>query len=62
MSASSVSRLAIRPKTRQKPSSRHIQMLSTRNDVSSELQSPSSADSPGGDPNAYATYMGMWLH
>lgn len=54
-------KLAVRPLKRQKPSSSHLQMLSKRKDVSSELQTvPIGTDieSYKVDPNTYSTYMG----
>ncbi|XP_011406645.2 PREDICTED: uncharacterized protein LOC100639454 [Amphimedon queenslandica] len=49
---------AVRPRERQKPSSAHLQLLNKRNDISSEMDTPTSGATPKSDPNAYSTYMG----
>lgn len=53
---------AVRPVTRQKPSSSHLQILNQRKDVSSSLEQPAVGNSDVGthkvDPNTYSTYMG----
>lgn len=62
-SLSSVSdhKRAVRPRERQKPSSAHLQLLNKRNDISSEMDTPTSGATPKSDPNAYSTYMGQFL-
>ena len=61
-SLSSVSdhKRAVRPRERQKPSSAHLQLLNKRNDISSEMDTPTSGATPKSDPNAYSTYMGQF--
>ena len=50
---------AVRPRERQKPSSSHLQLLSKRSDISSDMDTPTSGATPKADPNAYSTYMGQ---
>jgi hypothetical protein len=54
---SSDHRRAVRPKFRQKASSAHLRLLRDREDVTTEMLTPSS-DNSGLDPNVYSTYMG----
>jgi hypothetical protein len=53
---SSDHRRAVRPKFRQKASSAHLRLLRDREDVTTEMLTPSS-DNSGLDPNVYSTYM-----
>ena len=54
---SSDHRRAVRPKLRQKASSAHLRLLRDREDVTTEMLTPSS-DNSGLDSNSFSTYMG----
>ena len=60
LSSASDHKRAVRPRERQKPSSSHLQLLSKRSDISSDMDTPTSGATPKADPNAYSTYMGQW--
>ena len=53
---SSDHRRAVRPKLRQKASSAHLRLLRDREDVTTEMLTPSS-DNSGLDSNSFSTYM-----
>ena len=51
----------VRPRTKYRPSPGHLQMLSQRKDISSEMDAtrPDDNNTGGYDPNSYSTYMGQ---